>query len=64
MDTRDRIFNMDDHSPAQTVVKACTFIASLVLCCEQSNHRASGIIRTLNNSWLGMKESMCFETQS
>ena len=60
MDTRDRIFNMDDHSPAQTVVKACTFIASL----EQSNHRTSCIIRTLNNSWFGMKESMCFETQS
>ena len=32
MDTRDRIFSMDDHSPAQTVVKACTFIASLLSC--------------------------------
>ena len=33
MDERDRIFDIDDHSPAQTVVyKACTFIASLLYC--------------------------------
>jgi len=33
MDEWDRIFDMDDHSPAQTVVyKACTFIASLLYC--------------------------------
>ena len=31
-DPRDRIFNMDDHSPAKTVIKACTFIGSLLSC--------------------------------
>ena len=32
MDARDVIFNMDNHSPSQTVVKACTFITSLLSC--------------------------------
>lgn len=29
---RGRIFNTDDHSTAQTVIKPCTFIASLLSC--------------------------------
>ena len=36
MDGRDKIFNMDDHSPVQTVIKACTFTALLLPCVAEN----------------------------
>ena len=32
MEARDTVFNKDDYSSAQIIVKACTFIASILSC--------------------------------